>query len=97
MSTEQYIAVAEFCKIYHTDIAFIEALEEFGLIEITIQREGSYLNNDQLPQLEQFLRMHEELDINPAGIDAINNILQRVEHMQNEIRELKNRLSQFED
>ncbi len=97
MSTDQYIAVAEFCKIYHTDITFIEALEEFGLIEITIQQEGSYINNEQLPQLEQFLRMHDELEINPAGIDVIHNLLQRVEQMQHEIKELRNRLSRFED
>lgn len=97
MSTEQYIAVAEFCKIYHTEIAFIEALEEFGLIEITIQQEGGFINNEQLPQLEQFIRMHDELEINPAGIDVINNLLQRVEQMQHEIRELRNRLAQFED
>src|SRR5438128_237433 len=96
MGTDQFIAVAEFCRIYHTDISFIQELEENGLIEIIIQEESGFIHNDQLPQLEQFIRLHEELEINPAGIDAINNLLQKVEQMQFEIRGLRNRLGPFE-
>ena len=92
MSLNQLITVHEIVEIYHTEISFVESLQEFGLIEIQIVNEERFINSDQLPQLEQYLRLHHDLDINPAGIDAINQLLQKVEALQQEIRMLRSRL-----
>ena len=42
------------------------------------------------------IRMHYELDINLEGIDAISNLLERVEEMQHEMTRLQNRLRFYE-
>jgi hypothetical protein len=96
MATEQLIKAADFCTSHDIEIEFIQSLYEYGLIEITIIEETRFVHTDQLPQLEQFIRLHYELDINLAGIDAIANLLQRIELMQHEIRALKNKLHLYE-
>jgi hypothetical protein len=42
------------------------------------------------------IRLHHELDINLAGIEAITHLLQRVENMHEEMRLLRNRLQRYE-
>jgi chaperone modulatory protein CbpM len=37
------------------------------------------------------IRLHNELEINVAGIEAITHLLERVEQMQEEMRRLRNR------
>ena len=97
MSTAELIPATDFCTSHNIDITFIQSLHEYGLIEITTIEQSTFVHTEQLPQLEQFIRLHYELDINLAGIDAITNLLQRIEQMQDEIRFLKNRLSSFEE
>lgn len=97
MQTEDMILLNEFCANHHVDISFIELLEEHGLIEIIIVNQTLCIPQSELPKLEQIVRLHLELNINPEGIDAINNLLQSIEEMQNEITELRNKLSFYEE
>lgn len=94
MSNEQLISATDFCLSHDIEIGFIQSLHEYGLIEIITIEETRFVHMEQLPQLEQFIRLHYELDINLAGIDAIANLLQRIEELQNENRVLKNRLNE---
>ena len=96
MQTDQLIPAADFCTSYDIDITFIQALHEYGLIEVATIEENRFVHVEQLPQLEQFIRWHYELDINLEGIDVIANLLQRIESMQEEIRTLKNKLHTYE-
>jgi hypothetical protein len=96
MSTAELIPATDFCISHNIDITFIQSLQEYGLIEVTTIEQARFVHTEQLPQLEQFIRLHYELDINLEGIDAISNLLQRIEQMQKEIRSLKNKLSSFE-
>jgi len=96
MATEEMIRVSDLCTFHHIELSFIQSLHKFGLIEITTMEEAHYVHSDQLGQLEQFIRLHYELDINLAGIEAITHLLQRIENMQHEIRTLRNRLHFYE-
>src|SRR6266550_603765 len=97
MQPEDMIVLDEFCTGYQLEISFIRSLEEHGLVEITIVNETQYVSYYELPKLEQIVRLHRELNINPEGIDAVNNLLQRIENMQNEITALRNRLNFYEE
>ena len=91
------IVLDEFCASHHVEISFIRSLEEHGLIEIIIVNESLCVPGNELSKLEQIVRLHQELNINPEGIDAINILLKRIEHMQNEITELRNKLNFYEE
>jgi chaperone modulatory protein CbpM len=96
MQTEDLIAANDFCTYYKIEYAFIDALNENGLITITTIHEDSYISASELHRLEQFVRLHTDLDINLEGIEAISHLLQKIEEMQNQITALKNKLRMFE-
>jgi hypothetical protein len=96
MSTEQLIPASDLCSSHQIDITFIQSLHEYGLIEIITVEQTTFVHSEQLPQLEQYIRLHYDLDINLPGIDAISNLLQRIELMQGEIKTLKSRLRLYE-
>ncbi|SRR6266487_5719293 len=96
MQTEEMIVLDEFCANHHIEISFVQSLEKHGLIEIIIINQALCIPASELSKLEQIVRLYHELNINPEGIDAINNLLQRIEEMQNEITQLRNKLSFYE-
>ena len=71
-------------------------MQQSGLIEITTIKESAFIEADQLQQLEKFVRLYYELDINLEGIETINYLLHRINSMQDEITTLRNRLRIYE-
>ncbi|HRE52007.1 MAG TPA: chaperone modulator CbpM [Flavitalea sp.] len=96
MEKKEMIPADAFCSSRHVDISFIQLLQENGLIELITIDEKIYILPDQLLELEKFSRLHYDLDINLAGIEAINHLLNRVQDMQQSITELRNRLRFYE-
>ena len=86
------IALNEFCSSHQVEISFIQSLEEHGLIETVIVDQSICVYANELPKLERIVRLHQELNINPEGIDVINELLKRMDDMRHEINDLKNRL-----
>lgn len=84
------IAVEEFCTYHHIEFTFLESLSEFGLIELVPVENNRFLQEEQLKDIERMIRLHYDLDINMAGIDAISHLLKRMDTLQQEIRMLKN-------
>ena len=97
METEYLIAIEEFCTSHNIEISFISSLQQSGLIEITTRKNSTFIEADQLKQLEKFIRLYYELDINLEGIETINYLLQRIGSMQDEITSLRNRLRLYEN
>lgn len=96
MQTEYLIAVDKFCVIHNIEISFVRSLQRTGLIEITTIQETGFIDASQLAQLEKYVRLYNELNINLEGIDTINHLLERITTMQHEILVLKNRLRLYE-
>lgn len=90
------VAVDEFCASHNIEISFISSLQQNGLIEITTIEQTRFIDIDQLPQVEKFVRFHYELDINIEGIETISNMLDHILSMQEEIITLRNRLRLYE-
>jgi len=86
------VMLNEFCASHQVEISFIESLQEYGLVETVISGQSLCIYATELPKLERIVRLHRELDINPEGIDVINQLLKRLEDMQHEIITLRNRL-----
>ena len=97
MENADLIVIALFCNASQIEINFIDDLEAFGLIEITIQNEIKYINKNQLVTLEKIIRLHNDLKINNEGIDIILNLQEKENQLLTEINYLKNRLSLYEE
>jgi len=96
MQSEYLIAIDEFCAKHEIEVSFISSLQQTGLIEITTIEEVGFIPVDQIQQLEKFMRFYYELDINLEGIETISHLLKRVNDLQEEIIELRNRLGLYE-
>ena len=93
MQNENLISASECCMHYDIELEFVNYLNEYGLIEITAIEQEQFIPATQLPQLEKFIHMHYELNINMEGIEAITHLLARIEKLQEEIAGLKNKLN----
>lgn len=89
---ENLIATIDICRYHDVEYTFISSLEKAGLVEFRMVNQTAYIPESDLQKLERMIRMHNELEINIAGIEAITHLLARVEQMQEEMRVLRNRL-----
>jgi len=92
MTQTHLIATDDICRYHDVEYTFITSLGDAGLLELKVVNQSTYIPEDDLQKLERMIRMHHELEINLAGIEAITHLLDRIQHLQEEIRVLKNRL-----
>ena len=91
------VMLDDFCTSHHVEISFIQSLEDNGLIETISINQALYVTSTDLPKLEQITRLHQDLNINPEGIDAVNHLLRHIEEMKQEIVQLRNRIRFYEE
>ncbi|WP_121355081.1 chaperone modulator CbpM [Flavisolibacter nicotianae] len=96
MEERMFFSGKAFCTHHHIEISFLHSLHDYGLLEVTSSEEDFLLPQDQLDALEKMVRLHFDLNINLEGIDAIYNLLHRVEDLQREVSTLRNQLRGFE-
>jgi chaperone modulatory protein CbpM len=96
MATTDLIEATVFCTYHEIEYSFISLLEEHGLVSLIIVNEKYFIPTDQLQQLEKMIRLYQDLDINVAGIEVVVNVLQRMEELQQQNLNLKNRLRLYE-
>lgn len=87
MEPENLVSAEECCVHYNIEFSFIQSLHEYGLIEST-----QFIPKDKLVELEKFIHLYYDLEINFAGLDAINHLLERIKNLQHELILVKNKL-----
>ena len=96
MRNEDLIPADEICVRYKVERQFISSLYESGIIEIVTVEETEYIHCDHLADFERMMRLHTDLDINLEGLEAINHLLKQIHRLQQDNRQLKNRLGLYE-
>jgi hypothetical protein len=96
MNSKNLIQINQFCMYHEIENTFITELHNYGLIEIIFQEEEKYLHPEQLPAVEKMIRLHYDLKINLEGIDAIANLLNKIEVLQQNLTATQNKLRLFE-
>lgn len=97
MSTATYIPLKTLCTHYKVETTFFQGLNEYGLIEITTIEQAPCIHQDHIKNLESMVRLHQDLHINLEGIDTVMNLLDKIHHLQEELKTVKNRLRIFEE
>ena len=93
MDTKTLISIKEFCDCHNVEDTYIFELQEFGFF--TIEKKA-YLLERELPKVEKIIRFNRDLKINLEGIDVILNLLERVEKQEEDLLQLRNRLTIYE-
>lgn len=97
MEKKDYIAIETICQHHRVSDSFIISLGEYGLIEIDMVNKVHCIPKRQLSEVERFVRLHQDLQLNPEGIDVICHLSRRLEQMQQHIALLKKRLELYEE
>ncbi len=95
MEMQELIPADTFCTYHNIQVSFISSLQEAGLISVTTIEGRSFLAHDQLNEVEKFIRLHYDLDINTEGLEAIEHMLSRMKNMQQEIMQLQAKLNAY--
>ncbi|WP_318312790.1 chaperone modulator CbpM [Flagellimonas crocea] len=96
MKQENYISVKTFCELHGVGESFVHSMYEYEILQIEQGQSEGKLHVEDLPLLEKMVRLHNELDINPEGIQAIHHLLTQVERLQEEVANLKRKLDTLE-
>jgi chaperone modulatory protein CbpM len=96
MRTENLITVNDFCVYHNVEYTFVDYLADAGLVQVKTVNKTNCIPIDEIQKLERLVRLHNELGINEPGIATINNLLQKLEDMQQEMSYLRSRLSLYE-
>jgi chaperone modulatory protein CbpM len=92
MQDEHLIPVQELCSHHNIEQGFMQLLQDYGLVELTMVEQQVCISSFQLPELEKMIRLHHDLNVNIEGIDVIRHLLKKLEEAQDEIGRLKCRL-----
>ncbi|PZX94674.1 MerR family transcriptional regulator [Flavobacterium aquariorum] len=97
MKTDNRILLQTISSYYQVELSFFNHLHDLGLLEIEIMEQSPYIHENQMHNLERMIRLHNELNVNPEGIDVVFNLLQKIDHLQKELIATNNRLRLFEN
>lgn len=92
--SENRILYRECVRIYQVKESFIDSLCDLGLIRVLeTETQERVVEYNELEEFEQFVRWHNEMDINAEGIEALYYMLDRVRELQQRIDTLQSELN----
>lgn len=90
------IPVTHLCTHYQTDVRFFELLEDYGLITLIQVEQTPSIEMERIKDVERWIHLHYDLNINMEGLDAISHLLQKMTLLQSELVQTQSRLRSFE-
>ncbi|MCF6223997.1 MAG: chaperone modulator CbpM [Flavobacteriaceae bacterium] len=96
MAAHKLILIETLCLNYQVEFSFFKTLNKEGLIRILTIEQQQFIHQDEIGNLEKIIRLHDELHINIEGIDCVINLLQKLDHLKEELNDVKNRLRLYE-
>lgn len=95
MAQQELIILETLCTHYEIEVSFVDTLYSLGLIEIHTVEQVRFIPEEKVADLEKMIRIHQELEVNPEGIDVIFNLLRKVDDLKSELAEAQNKLRRF--
>lgn len=96
MKKDNLIPAEEICVRYKVERQFVSSLFESGIIEIVTIEETEYISDEHLSEFERMIRLSRDLEINIEGLEAIHHLLGQIRKLQQDNRNLRNRLGLYE-
>lgn len=89
MEKGNWISIEQCCLYYNIETSFVHKLDEHGLIRLDRSDETVFIAFEQLADLEKYMHLHYELEINMEGLETIKHLLDRMNELQKEVNRLK--------
>lgn len=95
MKKQNLISVERFCSYYEIPDSFIHELVEYELIKVIQEKEKRFIDFNSVSQIEKYIRLHFDLNVNFEGLDIITNLITQLEEAQEEIKKLKAQINLY--
>ena len=86
------IVINDYCKSTVAEPQFIRLLKVEGLITIIEEDGTEYLLETEIQLLDRFTRLHYDLAIDVENLEVVQNLVTRIENLQNEVNALRRQL-----
>lgn len=96
MARKKYILVSHYIKNSQIEDSFVERLHEFGLIRFEENQNETFIDEKDISEIERMFRLHNDLGINFEGLDAIKEMLKRMQKLEREMLYLQKKLRLYE-
>lgn len=93
MAREKYILVSHFCNHTQIELSFVENLQEYGLLTFEKRENNLFIDEKDITEVEKMFRLHHDLGINFEGLDAIKQMLKRIQKMEKQMVSLEQQLN----
>ncbi len=97
MSTTEYITVTHLCNQYKVTTELFQQLNETGLVQLITIEEEPCIHIETVHQVDKIIRLHQDLEVNPEGIDIILNLLRKIDSLQTEMNTLQRKLHLYKE
>ncbi len=97
MNRKDVFLVTDLCREHEVEVSFIHELRDNGLVKIETVEETECIREEEVGEVERFIRLHSDLSINIEGLEAISHLLEKIEVLQHQVHDLHNRLRLYED
>ncbi|HET8803419.1 MAG TPA: chaperone modulator CbpM [Aequorivita sp.] len=96
MGREKYILVNHFCNHTKIELSFVENLHEYGLLTFEKRENNLFIDEKDITEIEKMFRLHHDLGINFEGLDAIKQLLKRIQKMEKELGLIQKQLNLYQ-
>lgn len=96
MFNDEIVLVEVFCEAYNITSESVSQWHKMGLIELLNEDNKSYLRNDELEKIEKLIKIQTELQVLPADIDIVYNLIEQLKYLQQENNRLRRILNEFD-
>jgi hypothetical protein len=95
MTGKDFFTLIEISEICSIDTDFIKELARFGIIEVYKSGNTECVGPDAIDVLKMVRRLYFDLGVNNEGIDIILSMRRQILDLQDEMSELKSKVSYF--
>jgi uncharacterized protein (DUF1778 family) len=78
-------------------MSLFSELHDFGIIDMLTIKDLYFIHEDEIGVVEKVIRMQRELNLNLEGVDTVFNLLDKINELQTELNNVKNRLHLYEE
>ncbi len=80
------ISVVQFSQYHQIEPQFVIDLYQNGLVVLQKRDQEYFIEENDLSNLERYIKFHYELGVNLEGLEVINHLLNQIERLQKQIK-----------
>ena len=80
------ISVVQFSQYHLLEPQFVLDLYQNGLVVLHERNQEFFIEEDDLTNVERYIKFHYELGVNLEGLEVINHLLKQIEVLQKQIK-----------